>query len=130
MQIAQVPGLQAEQVSRLQAIGISNCRQLLRASRQRDRLLVLSSMTELSFEMLRSLVGRIELCQIRGIGPATLEQLWEVGVDSVETLANQDPLGLQMQLRKVAVRSPNLAVIEDWILQAQQHRGRQSAMSS
>jgi predicted RecB family nuclease len=124
MLIDQVPGLETEQVSLLQAIGIRNCRQLLRASQRRDQLLFLSQAAKLPPDTLRSLVRRIELGRIQGIGPATLRQLWRVGVDSIEMLAEQEPAELQVRLRQVAQRPPNLAVIEDWIVQAQRQKNK------
>ena len=124
MQIEQLPGLEAEQVSLLQAIGIRNGRQLLRASQRKDRLLLLSQAAKLPPETLRSLIRRIELGRIQGIGPVTLRQLWTVGVDSIEILADQEQAELQDRLREVALHPPNLAVIEDWILQAQKQKNR------
>jgi predicted RecB family nuclease len=125
VQIELVPGLQADQVSRLQALGIHNCRQLLRATRRQEQLVLLSKAMELSPETLQGLVQRVELCQIRGVGPATLERLWEFGVDSLDALADQEPTALQAQFRQIEVRAPNLAVIEDWITQAQKRSRRQ-----
>lgn len=126
MQIEQLPGLEADHVSQLRAIGIHSCRQLLRASRRQGAFAGLSKATELSPETLQSVVRKVELCQIRGIGPTTLAQLWEIGVDSLEALANREPTEVQAQLCQVTARPPNLAVIEDWILQARRRKGRRT----
>jgi hypothetical protein len=124
MLIDQLPGLEPDQVFLLQAVGIRNWRQLLRVSRCRARLLLLSQEASLPLDTLHSLVRRIELGRIQGIGPATLRQLWTVGVDSIDLLAVQEPAELQVRLRGVALRPPNLAVIEDWIVQAQKQKSR------
>ncbi|MFC2037329.1 DUF4332 domain-containing protein [Chloroflexota bacterium] len=127
MQLEQLPGVGIEQLTRMQAAGIGSCRQLLRAGQKRGKLSHLAKTTGLPHEEIRSLVQAAELSQIRGIGPTTLAHLWEVGVDSLENLAGQEPEPLQMQLQQVAARSPNLAVIENWILQARQQKGRRTA---
>ena len=118
MWIEQLAGLESEQVIRLQAAGVRSCRQLLRASRQQDSFLALVKSTGLPVETLQNLVLRAELSQIRGIGPTNLAHLLQVGVDSLPLLAAQEPEPLQSQLQQVLARPPNLAVIEDWILQA------------
>ena len=130
MQIDQVPGLEQELILRLRAAGIRNCRQLLRVSRRRARMSLLCQTADLSPEMLHLLVRRIELYQIRGIGPAMLDNLWQLDVRSVEDLAAWEPADLQQAIRTVAERPPNLAVIEDWILQAQRRKGKQPAALS
>jgi predicted flap endonuclease-1-like 5' DNA nuclease len=122
MLLDQLPGLETEQVCLLQSLGIRNWRQLLRASQHKDRMLFLSQAAKLPPDTLRALIRRLELGRIQGIGPATLRQLWTVGVDSIDNLAEQEPAQLQVCLRQVALRPPNLAVIEDWIAQAQKQK--------
>jgi len=121
MRVEQLPGLKTEALARLQAAGIISCRQLLRASQRQAQLLSLARTTELPLETLCSLVHRAELSQIRGIGPTTLAHLFEVGVVSLATLADQEPETLQAGLRQVTDRPPNLAVLEHWVFQARQH---------
>lgn len=123
MQLAQLPGLEAEQLAQLQAAGIANCRQLLRATKRVDRLLTLAKATDLPSETLRAVVHRAELSQIRGVGPMTLAHLFAVGVDSLAELASQEPESLQARLQRRIARPPNLAVIEDWILQSRRLNG-------
>jgi nucleotidyltransferase/DNA polymerase involved in DNA repair len=125
MQLAQLPGLNTEQILRLQAAGISTCRQLLRASKRQERLQILTRATDLPAETLRALVQQAELSQIRGVGPTTLTHLFAVGVDSLAALASQEPEALKAKIQQTTARPPNLAVIEDWILQARQLDGRQ-----
>lgn len=125
MRIEQLPGLDARHISRLHAIGIHNCRQLLRAHRRLERFSILCQATQLPTETLRSLVQWAELSQIRGIGPATLATLHEIGIDSLPALADQQSAALQARFRQLVARPPNLAVIEDWIQQAQRKSQRQ-----
>jgi hypothetical protein len=123
MRVEQLPDMEAEQIARLQAAGINNCRQLLRASQRRERFLNLANATELSPETLEGVVRRAEVSLIRGIGMTTLAHLFKVGVDSLEALAAHDPETLRAELHRVTARPPNLAVLEDWILQARGKNG-------
>ena len=123
MRVEQLPDMEAEQIARLQAAGINNCRQLLRASQRRERFLNLANATGLSPKGLEDVVRRAEVSQIRGVGTTTLAYLFEVGVDSLEALAVHEPETLRTKLHRVTARPPNLAVIEDWILQARQRNG-------
>jgi nucleotidyltransferase/DNA polymerase involved in DNA repair len=120
IRVEELPGLETTQISRLRAAGIRTCRQLLRAAQVPKRLATLALVTELSPEMLESLAQRARLCQIRGVGPVTMSHLLEVGVGSLATLATQEPQALQARLQQRIGRRTNLAVIEDWILQAKQ----------
>jgi hypothetical protein len=129
MQLAQLPGLEAEQLAQLQAAGIGNCRQLQRATKREDQLLALARATDLHPEALRSVVHQAELSQIRGVGPTTLAHLFAAGVDSLAALAGQEPMALQAQLQGRTARPPNLAVIEDWILQARRQSGYRSELA-
>lgn len=119
MQIEQLPCLEDDHVSRFRSAGIRSCQQLLRLGQRPQRLSSLVKATGLSLEMVRSVVRRAELSQIRGIGPAALEYLLKVGVDSLVALAAQEPVALRTRLQRVTSRPPNLAVIENWIRQAQ-----------
>ena len=124
MRVDQLPGVETEQVSRLRAAGIQNCRQLLRAGQRPERFHILANSTQMSQEALHQLVQRAGLTRIRGVGTRTLSLLFAVGVDSLTALAEQEPETLQARLLLFATKPPNLAVIEDWILQARQYHGR------
>lgn len=124
MQLEKLPGLDSEQVSCLQAAGMRNCRQLLRASLRPERFLALAESTRLTPETLRRVVGWAELSQIRGVGPTMLAHLVAVGVDGMVGLAELKPEQLQSRLLEVTACPPNLALIESWIRQAQSRGGR------
>jgi CheY-like chemotaxis protein len=87
-------------------------------------MLALSKSSGLCLETLQSVVCKAELGLVRGVGPVTLARLCEAGVDSVAQLAAQEPQMLQLLLRQNGARPPNLALIEDWILQARRHSWR------
>ena len=123
MQVEQLPNMEAEQINRLRAAGITNCRQLLRACQRPERFQTLVHASGLSQEELNAVVRRAEVSQIRGIGATTLAQLLAVGVDSLDTLAAREPESLRADLHQVTARPPNLAVIEDWIVQAGKRSG-------
>lgn len=127
MQVEQLPGMEEEQVVRLQAAGIRNCRQLLRAGQRPERFLNLVRKTGLLPDTLRDFVGRAELYQIRGIGATTLARLFEIGVDSLDALAVYEPETLRAELQRTVVRPPNLAVVEDWIRQARNEKGGEAS---
>jgi predicted RecB family nuclease len=118
MKITSLPGLNPEQIARLQAAGIGTCQQLLRTSRREERYQALLRSTGLPPETLVDIKQRAELSQIRGIGPAALALLLDAGVKSVDELAAQEPESIQHSLRAATGHPPNLAVIENWILQA------------
>jgi predicted flap endonuclease-1-like 5' DNA nuclease len=124
MQIEELLGLNGEEISWLQAAGIRNYRQLLRASQRPERFQALAQSTALPPETLRRAVGQAELSQIRGIGPTTLAHLVAVEVEGLAGLAQQEPQVLQARLQQVTARPPNLALIESWIQQAQRLGGR------
>lgn len=118
MKISLLPGLNPDQIVRLQAAGISTCHQLLRASRRDEQFQALLRATGLPPETLVDIKQRAELSQIRGIGPAVLARLLDAGVTSVDELAAHEPEAIQYSLRATTEHPPNLAVIESWILQA------------
>lgn len=126
MWVEQLPGLESEHIVRLRAAGVRSCRQLLHASRQQETFLRLAESTGLPLETLQTLVHQAELSQIRGIGPTNLSHLQKAGVDSLRLLADQEPEPLRSRLQQVLARPPNLAVIEDWILQARRRQGRRT----
>jgi nucleotidyltransferase/DNA polymerase involved in DNA repair len=123
MRVEQLPHMEAEQIRRLRAAGITNCRQLLRACQRPERFQRLETVTGLPSETLSDIMRKAEVSQIRGVGTRTLAHLFEVGVDSLDTLAALKPESLRADLQRVMTRPPNLAVIEDWIVQAGQRAG-------
>ena len=123
MRVEQLPHMEAEQITRLRAAGINNCRQLLRAWQRPERFQRLAIATGLSQDTLKDVVQRAEVSQIRGVGTTTLAHLFAVGIDSLGALAARTPESLREDLQRVCARPPNLAVIEDWILQAGQRAG-------
>ena len=123
MRVEQLPHMEAEQITRLRAAGINSCRQLLRAWQRPERFQRVVIATGLSKDTLKGVVRRAEVSQIRGVGTTTLAYLFEVGIDSLDALAARTPESLRADLQRVCARPPNLAVIEDWILQAGQMAG-------
>jgi predicted RecB family nuclease len=120
MNIEMLPGLTPEQVEQVRAVGIRTCQQLVRAKRRKDRLTALVRSTGLPAQTVQEIVQCAELAEIRGIGPAVLAKLLRSGVTSLAELAAQEPEALRLRLREVSPTPPNLAVIEQWILQARQ----------
>jgi len=126
MRLEELPGLSPDLRSRLEAIGIVTSQQLLRAAQRGEQLLSLIKATGLPAQALQAGVQKAALTQIRGVGPAVLEQLFRAGIESLEALAALEPQQLQARLQRVTTpgRPPNLAVIEDWIRQARLKGGR------
>lgn len=123
MNIEELPGLEEEHISRLHGAGMRTCRQLLRVSRRRKGLVTLTKAADLRREDLEQIVNVAELGDIGGIGPTSLHQLLEAGFGSPGELATEEPEGLQTKLRRAGAQPPNLAVLEDWILQARRRKG-------
>ena len=123
MKLDLLPCMTSEQLTQLRELGITSCRHLARVGQRPERLETLARDAELSPHFLRDMVHLAELSEIRGVGPAMLAHLLEVGVDSPARMGSLDPVTLQNRLRKVASPPPNLAVIESWISQARR-RGR------
>ena len=123
MNIAELPGLECEHVSRLQGAGVRTSRQLLRVSRRRNGFTSLAKAADLQLKDLEQIVSVAELGEIQGIGRTALNQLLEAGVTSPGELSAEEPAELQTRLRKAGVRPPNLAVLEHWIIQARRRKG-------
>jgi nucleotidyltransferase/DNA polymerase involved in DNA repair len=130
MKIDELPGLEVDEIGRLRRAGISSRRQLLRLAREDSRLEALAAETNLPLDQLRRAVNWSELSEIRGVGPATLEQLRQAGIESLGDLAAQQPESLSAALRETTDQPPNLAVIEDWIRQARRHTWQPAGVSS
>ncbi|HNS52513.1 MAG TPA: DUF4332 domain-containing protein [Anaerolineae bacterium] len=124
MQILDLPGVDPRHAAGLKNAGIWTCQQLLQLARYPNRLPGLAQASGLSMGALRDLVDRAELSRLQGVGPAHLGYLIAAGIDTLAALAAQEPEALGLRLSQVTPRSPNLAVVEDWILQARR-RARQ-----
>ncbi len=120
MRIDSLPGLTPDQIARVRGAGIRTCRQLLQSSRRLHRLQALAGSTGLPVEVLRRIADQAELTRVRGIGPAALTSLFRSGVTSLSELATENPANLHSRLRQTTSGPPNLAMLENWILQARQ----------
>jgi hypothetical protein len=124
MKLELLPSMTSEQLAHLRELGITSCRHLMRAGQRPERLETLAHNAGLSPRILKDLVHLAELSEIRGVGPAMLACLLEIGVDSPARMGSLDPGTLQRRLQRVVNPPPNLAVIENWISQARQQERR------
>lgn len=124
MQIQDLPGVEPRHAASLKSVGIWTCQQLLQVARYPNRLPGLAQASGLSMAVLRNLADRAELSRLQGVGPAHLGNLVAAGIHTLAALAAQEPEALGLCLSRVTSRPPNLAVVENWILQARR-RARQ-----
>lgn len=103
-------------------VGVSTSRHLVGLARRSGWLLILAEQTGLPPTLLHRTLQWAELVEIRGVGAVTLARLRSVGIETVADLAACQPEALHADLRRVVASPPNLAMIENWILQARRHR--------
>lgn len=118
------PALQAK----LQAQGIRNSDQLLKASRTPDQRKALADQAGITPEAVLELANRADLARIKGVGQIYADLLEQAGVDTVKELAARVPANLHATLaavnaeKKLAGRAPTLAEIKKWVTQAKRIR--------
>jgi predicted flap endonuclease-1-like 5' DNA nuclease len=89
--LADIPGLDPEQVGRLKAVGINNTKQLFeRAWSEGDRA-ELSRLTDVPGDALSEMVALSDLARIGGVGPVFARMLLDLGVDSPESVLAREP---------------------------------------
>ncbi|MBW2057654.1 MAG: DUF4332 domain-containing protein [Deltaproteobacteria bacterium] len=123
------PGLTKEEREQLEGAGIHTADELVHRACSPDYYGRGSMRLGLSPDRLAELVGKARLIELKGLGVENFLLLEKVGVDSVESLARQDPDELyEMLLRagrqESAARSPSRAEVKIWILAARSRSGR------
>lgn len=84
VQLKQFSGVDTEVVSELGKRGINSSRQLFDRA---DELRMLSSDTGVPSQQIRELMCLSDLCRLYGVGPVFARILYDIGIDSVQTLA-------------------------------------------
>jgi predicted flap endonuclease-1-like 5' DNA nuclease len=80
-------GIPAECVARLEAVGITNTRQLLSSAKDKQARKQLAKTAECPLETLDELVCLSDLSRVYGVGPAYARMILDVGVESVQEFA-------------------------------------------
>lgn len=79
------PGIPAEYLDRLDAVGIRNSRQLFTEASDKGDRKQLSQRTEIPIERMNELVGLSDLVRAYGVGPAFARMIYDVGIRSIKT---------------------------------------------
>ncbi len=118
----------APQVARqLRADGFDNAHSLAETFADPALRSAVANRLGLTAEALLQLANRIDLLNVRGIGTIYAELLESAGVDSLSSLAREEPDALHARLRILAqdheppvFHSPSLRAVTAWVDQAQE----------
>ena len=80
------PGISPDHLKKLDALGISNTRQLFNAARERSERENLSQKSGIPIEGLDELVGLADLSRAYGVGPVFARMLYDLGISSIRLL--------------------------------------------
>jgi hypothetical protein len=106
-----IPSAEGPIVARLEQAGVKTTKALFdRAASRKDRAR-LAEETGIAACQLLELVRLADLARIRGMGKTFVRLFAEAGVDSVRTLAAQNPVELRGRLEQVNQRRPVSAVV-------------------
>ncbi|MBI5957121.1 MAG: DUF4332 domain-containing protein, partial [Chloroflexi bacterium] len=96
-----IPGLDPAHVERLAALGIKNTRQLFERATSRADRTVLAQQSGIPAESLLELVQLSDIVRAGFVGPIYARLLYAAGVQSLDSLAQQQPDVLFEQMRAV-----------------------------
>ena len=77
------PGLAAEDLEKLAALGIVNTRQLLKEAKTKAQQERLSQHTEIPLKRMGEIVGLSDLSRVYGVGPVFARLIYDVGIRSI-----------------------------------------------
>lgn len=126
LHLSKVRGTNLQMRARLKCCGVTNSRQLLRASGPFRARVVLSGKTGIDMASLAYITKRADLARVKGVGATFADMLEVMGVDTVERLAAWAPDALHRTLldfnraERFARRAPTLEEIECWVAQARE----------
>ena len=87
----EIPGLKDADIDVLARIGITHSRHLFRRAQTENQRAQLSDITGIPTARLLEMVRLSDLARVRGLGPAFVRLFYEIGVDSIVSLARSDP---------------------------------------
>ncbi len=124
LRLKDIPGVAAEQIEKLAAIGIADVEGVLEAGRTKEEREELSRRSGVPLDEILELVKLADLTRIVDIKGVRVRLLYEAGVDTVEKVSTYDPEGLREKLievnedRQILKRHPTLVETKYWITQA------------
>lgn len=122
--LSQVPDMEPEPQSELEAQGIHTTGQLLEQTATKEMCTDLAQRIGISAHMLRTLIDRADLMRLPGIGSEMATLLQEAGVDGSKDLQRRNPehlyatLTAMQESSKSASLTPNLDELTQWIAEA------------
>ena len=105
---------------------ITTCAQLLRQAGGHDDRQALLRVTGIAEKDLLTILNRADLARVDGLGAVFGMMIEDLGVDTLDRLAVQDPETLHRQVRdhnleyRIARRSPTPEEVTRWVAQAQE----------
>lgn len=96
-----IPGVQAEHVESLAALGILHSRHLFGRGRTPGDRAALAASAGVPPESLLELVKLSDLARVGGLGPAYVRLFYEAGAETIEVLSQQDPQALWERAHEV-----------------------------
>lgn len=124
LRLQDIPGIAAEQIEKLAAIGIVDVEGVLENGRTREEREELSRRSGVPLDQILELVKLADLTRIVDIKGVRVRLLYEAGVDTVDKVSTYDPEGLREKLievneeRQILKRHPTLVETRYWITQA------------
>ena len=78
-------GIPKDTLEKLDAIGISNTRQMFNQARKREERAQLSIKTGIPIESLNELIGLCDLSRAYGVGPVFARMIYDIGITSIQS---------------------------------------------
>jgi hypothetical protein len=122
--LKEIEGIKPEYIGVLGMLGISNAAQLINAGKTHNSRLALSEETGIPYDGIDELVKLADLCRISDIKGMRVRLLYDTGFDTIEKIANQDPVEMRDQIikinqrEKIAACHPTLTETKFWVEQA------------
>jgi predicted flap endonuclease-1-like 5' DNA nuclease len=124
MKIEELEGIGPTYATKLTNIGITTVETFLQKGATATGRHDIATTTGINETVIRNLINAADLMRVNGIGKQFAELLEASGVDSVPELATRTPDNLLAKLtevnatKKLANRTPTLAVIQQWVEEA------------
>jgi nucleotidyltransferase/DNA polymerase involved in DNA repair len=84
-------GINAEDILKLEEIGIKNTKQLFNKAKTKAEINRLSKVTGIPIERIKELVSLSDLSRLYGVGPVFARMIYDVGIKSVEIFIKHSP---------------------------------------
>jgi predicted flap endonuclease-1-like 5' DNA nuclease len=122
--LKEIEGIKPEYFGALGTLGINNAAQLIHAGKTHNSRLALSGETGIPYDAIVELVKLADLCRISDIKGMRVRLLFDTGFDTIEKIADQDPVEMREEIIKIdqrnriTARHPTLTETKFWVEQA------------